>query len=118
MKHAGGRPKGSTKYKPILADKLDAYVDECYKKRRIPWIEWFCIRNNLSKRTFYHWARYNDDLNDARDNLMMVQRLMLMKLVVSRQGYTRGIIFLLKRNHGFREAKPSQEKQGINVVFC
>lgn len=118
MRHAGGRPKGSTKYRPILAEKLNAYVDECYEKHRIPWIEWFCIQNKVSKRTFYHWAKQNEDLNYAREMLMTVQELALLQLCISGQGNTRAVIHLLKRTHGYREARPQQPKvRGIEAIF-
>lgn len=118
MKHAGGRPKGSTKYNPSLAEKLNTYVDGCYEQHRIPWIEKFCYNNKISRRSFYYWTKQNEELNIARDELMSVQELMLLRLGTSGQGNVRSIIFLLKRNHGYKEAKPSQEKQGISAIFC
>lgn len=108
MKHAGGRPKGSTKYDPTLVEKLDAYVDDCYKNHRIPWVERFCLQNDIRQRTFYHWAKNNEDLGEARQELMEVQKLQLMKLALSGKGNVRMIIYLLKRNHGMKEAKPSK----------
>lgn len=118
MKHAGGRPKGSTKYKPILAEKLNAYVDGCYEQRRIPWIERFCYNNKISRRSFYYWVKQNEDLKAARDELMSLQELMLLQIGTSGQGNIRTIIFLLKKNHGYRETKPSLQKQETNVIFC
>jgi len=118
MKHAGGRSKGSTMYESILAERLNTYVDEYYEKHHIPWVEKFCYKNRVSRRTFYYWAKQNEDLDLARDRLMSIQELMLVQLAVSGQGNTRSIIFLLKRNHGYREAKPSQQTRGIEAIFC
>lgn len=118
MKHAGGRPKGSTKYNPILVKKLSAYVAGCYEEHRIPWIERFCYNNKISRRSFYYWAKEHEDLNAARDELMSIQELMLLKLGTSGQGNVRSIIFLLKRNHGHRVAKYSLPKQETHVMFC
>lgn len=118
MKHAGGRPKGSTKYTPLIAEKLNEYVDDCYNNHRIPWIEWFCAKNNIRRRTFYHWVKNNEDLEYARDHLMGVQELALLKLGVSGQGNVRGVIYLLQRNHGYRIPKPEQKKQETTVIFC
>lgn len=118
MKHAGGRPKGSTKYNPILAEKLNAYVDGCYEQHRIPWIEMFCYNNKISRRSFYYWTKQNKELSAARDELMSIQELMLLQLGTLGQGNVRSIIFLLKRNHGYREAKYSPPKRETNIIFC
>src|SRR3989344_2561745 len=118
MKHAGGRPIGSTKYNPLLSEKLEAYIDDCRKKRRIPWIEEFCSDNRVSRRTFYYWVKKYDELRFSRDRLMGMQRLILMQLGLSMKGNSRIIIYILKRNHGIRITKPEQSKQGINAIFC
>lgn len=117
MKHAGGRPKGSTKYNPRLADKLEAYIDDCRSRRLIPWIQEFCLKNNHSRRTFYHWTKKHKELDEARDHLMGMQKLTLKKFGLSGKGNVRTIIYLLRRNHGMREAKPETHRPGIKAVF-
>ncbi|OGK49794.1 hypothetical protein A3A56_03865 [Candidatus Roizmanbacteria bacterium RIFCSPLOWO2_01_FULL_40_32] len=118
MKHAGGRPIGSTKYNPLLSEKLEAYIDDCREKRIIPWIEEFCSNNRVSRRTFYYWVKKYDELRFSRDRLMDMQRLILIQLGLSMKGNSRIIIFILKRNHGMRETKPAPPRQETTVMFC
>ncbi|MBI4080441.1 MAG: hypothetical protein HY430_01570 [Candidatus Levybacteria bacterium] len=113
-----GRP---TEYTTDLPDKLRSYTKDCLSKQRIPWIEEFCNNNEISDRTLRDWCKAHDELGKAREHLMMVQRMILKQLCISKGTHAAGPIFLLKANHGFIETEKVQhtgpEEEPLTLIF-
>jgi len=111
-----GRP---TEYTEDLPDKLRAYAKDCLSKQRIPWLEEFCHRNEVSERTLRDWNKTYDEMRDAHDYLMMIQKMILKQLCISKGGA--GPIFLLKANHGLVETEKIQhtgpDEEGLTIIF-
>ena len=111
-----GRP---TEYTEDLPDKLRAYAKDCLSKQRIPWLEEFCHRNDISERTLRDWSKAHDEMRDSHDYLMMIQKMILKQLCISKGGA--GPIFLLKANHGLIETDRIQhagdEVEPLTLIF-
>ena len=111
-----GRP---TEYTEDLPDKLRAYAKDCLSKKRIPWLEEFCHMNEVSERTLRDWNKTYDEMLDAHDYLMMIQKMILKQLCISKGGA--GPIFLLKANHGMIETDRIQHSgddvEPLNIIF-
>ncbi len=113
-----GRP---TEYKSDLPDKLRSYTNDCLSKQRIPWLEEFCNNNEISERTLRDWCKAHDEMSDAREHLMMVQKMILKQLCISKGTHVAGPIFLLKANHGFIETEKVQHvgsgEEPLTLIF-
>lgn len=111
-----GRP---TEYTEDLPDKLRAYAKDCLSKHLIPWLEEFCHKNEISERTLRDWSKTHDEMRDAHDYLMMIQKMILKQLCISKGGA--GPIFLLKANHGMIETERIQhagdEVEPLTLIF-
>lgn len=113
-----GRP---TEYKADLPDKLRSYTQDCLTKQRIPWLEEFCNNNEISERTLRDWCKAHDEMGEAREHLMMVQKMILKQLCISKGTHAAGPIFLLKANHGFIETEKIQHvgeaEEPLTLIF-
>lgn len=113
-----GRP---TEYKTDLPDKLRSYTKDCLSKQRIPWLEEFCNNNEISDRTLRDWCKTQEEMSEAREHLMMVQRMILKQLCISKGTHAAGPIFLLKANHGFIETEKIQHvgmtEEPLTLIF-
>lgn len=113
-----GRP---TDYTDDLPEKLRSYANQCLSKRQVPWLEEFCQRNDVSDRRLREWCKNYEELSDARDYMMMIQKMILKQIAITRGGNVSGAIFLLKANHGLIETEKIQhtspQEEPLNIIF-
>ena len=113
-----GRP---TEYTEDLPDKLRAYTKDCLSKHQVPWLEEFCFKNEVSERTSRDWCKAHDEMLEAHDYLMTVQKMILKQLSISKGSNAAGPIFLLKANHGMIETDRIQhagdDVEPLTLIF-
>lgn len=118
-----------TTYKPEIAELLSNYVDETLGRKRLPFIQEFCRKHQISRRTFYNWLGAKDEnknklhpeLNDAYDELMAMQEMMLTELGIAGKASAAMCIFLLKSKHGYIETEKVQHvgsgEEPLTLIF-
>lgn len=122
-----GRP---STYTQDIANNLTDYVNETIGKKRIPFIQEFCYKNKIHRKTFYRWLSAKDEdgtgllypeLDDAYDELMAMQEMMLIELGIAGKASAATCIFLLKTKHGHVETEKVQHvgntEEPITIIF-
>lgn len=113
-----GRP---TEYTDDLPEKLRTYANDCLNRHQVPWLEEFCHKNDISERTLREWCKVHDDMEEAKEYLMTIQKMILKQLCITKGAHVAGAIFLLKANHGLIETDrvqhASSDVEPLNIIF-
>ena len=107
-KHAGGRP---TKYTPDTFKKIEEYLASCGKEQTsLPTVEGLAIYLDIRTETIYQWAKIYPEFSDTIKKIAERQKQQLMDdgMYGGKEVNAAMAIFLLKVNHGMREAGLTQ----------
>jgi len=102
-KHPGGAP---SKYDPLFIDEVDRYLEESTKDNmKMPKIESFAIRLDVSKKTLYNWGEEHPEFLHALEKIMMYQgeRLIDDGIYGGKEVNATIIKLMLQNNHGYKE---------------
>jgi uncharacterized Zn finger protein len=119
-KHAGGAP---SKYDPSFIDEVDLYLQESTKENmKMPKIESFAIRLNVSKKTLYNWGDEHPEFLHALEKIMLYQgeRLIDDGIYGGKEVNATIVKLLLQNNHGYKErtdvTTDDQKMEGLVIV--
>ena len=104
VKKKVGRP---TKYTPDVFKKIEEYMQMCGKEQMsLPSVEGLAVYLDISKETIYQWSKEYKEFSDAIKKIATKQKIQLMDdgMYGGKEINAAMAIFLLKVNHGMREA--------------
>jgi uncharacterized Zn finger protein len=119
-KHPGGAP---TKYDSKFIDEVDRYLEDSTKENmKMPKIESFAIRLDVSKKTLYNWGEEHPEFLHALEKIMMYQgeRLIDDGIYGGKEVNATIVKLLLQNNHGYKErtdvTTDDQKVEGLVIV--